>query len=80
MSHGQRSLVAYSPWGRKESDTTERLHFQNPMNKRAWRATVHEVTKSRTRLSNSHTHTQPDIHLIQSLLHQAVWKAFSMNT
>ena len=26
-SHGQRSLVCYSPWGRKESDTTERLHF-----------------------------------------------------
>ena len=25
-SHGQRSLVGYSPWGRKESDTTERLH------------------------------------------------------
>ena len=23
--HGQRSLVGYSPWGRKESDTTERL-------------------------------------------------------
>ena len=23
-SHGQRSLVDYSPWGRKESDTTER--------------------------------------------------------
>ena len=26
-SHGQRSLVGYSPWGRKESDRTERLHF-----------------------------------------------------
>ena len=26
-SHGQRSLVGYSPRGRKESDTTERLHF-----------------------------------------------------
>ena len=26
-SHGQRNLVGYSPWGRKESDTTERLHF-----------------------------------------------------
>ena len=26
-SHGQRSLVGYSPWGRKESDTTERLHL-----------------------------------------------------
>ena len=24
--HGQKSLVSYSPWGRKESDTTE-LHF-----------------------------------------------------
>ena len=26
-SHGRRSLVGYSPWGRQESDTTERLHF-----------------------------------------------------
>ena len=26
-SHGQRSLADYSPWGRKESDMTERLHF-----------------------------------------------------
>ena len=24
-SHGQKSLVGYSPWGRKELDTTERL-------------------------------------------------------
>ena len=24
-SHGQRSLVSYSPWGCKELDTTERL-------------------------------------------------------
>ena len=26
-SHGGKSLVGYSPWGRKESDTTELLHF-----------------------------------------------------
>ena len=26
-SHGWRSLVGCSPWGRSESDTTERLHF-----------------------------------------------------
>ena len=26
-SHGWRSLVGCSPWGRKESDSTERLHF-----------------------------------------------------
>ena len=26
-SHGQRSLIGCSPWGRKDSDMTERLHF-----------------------------------------------------
>ena len=26
-SHGRRSLIGSSPWGRWESDTTERLHF-----------------------------------------------------
>ena len=26
-SHGQRSLVGCSPWGREESEATERLHF-----------------------------------------------------
>ena len=26
-SHGPRSLVGYSPWGRKELDMTEQLHF-----------------------------------------------------
>ena len=35
-SHGKRSLVGYSPWGCKESDTTERLsmhrRFANLMN------------------------------------------------
>ena len=28
-SHGQRSLIAYSPWGREESNTTERLYFHS---------------------------------------------------
>jgi len=26
-SQGWRSLVGYSPWGHRESDTTERLHY-----------------------------------------------------
>ena len=26
-SHGLRSLVGYTPWGHKESDMTEQLHF-----------------------------------------------------
>ena len=29
LFHGPRSLVGYSPWDRKESDTTERLQFQS---------------------------------------------------
>ena len=28
-SHGQKSLVDYSPWHHKESDTTERLNNNN---------------------------------------------------
>ena len=37
------------------------LHYsclENPMDRRAWRAAVHGVTKSQTRLSDSHTHTE----------------------
>ena len=30
-SHGQRSLVGCSPWGREDSDTTERLHFHSSL-------------------------------------------------
>ena len=40
-SHGQRSLVGYSPWGRKESDTTERLHFPFLILKRKPEAKCH---------------------------------------
>ena len=29
-SHGPRSLIDSSPWGHKESDTTEWLHFTSP--------------------------------------------------
>ena len=29
-SHEHRSLVGYSPWGRKELDTTEQLHLMLP--------------------------------------------------
>ena len=31
--HGQRSLVIYSPWGHKESDTTKQLHFPKAFRK-----------------------------------------------
>ena len=42
-SHGWRSLVDYSPWGHRESDTTERLHFH--FNNTSVRATLWAVDK-----------------------------------
>ena len=41
-SHGQRSLEGYSPWGLKESDTTERLnhHHHSHLQKRIATTTV----------------------------------------
>ena len=35
-SHGPRSVVGYSPWGCKESDTTEPLHFTSLMKMIIW--------------------------------------------
>ena len=55
--HGQRSLRGYSPWGCKESDTTERqsnmincTRVQNPMEGGSWWAAVQGVAGSQTRL------------------------------
>jgi len=41
-SHGQRSLVGYSPWGRKELDTTERLHFTSLQKQNRQRCNSHK--------------------------------------
>ena len=36
-SHGRRSWIGYSPWGHKESDMTEWLHFSiSPSNEYSW--------------------------------------------
>ena len=45
-SHGQRSVVGYSPWGRKESDTTERLHFTS----------LHMTKQKRDKISTKNNH------------------------
>ena len=52
-SHGQRSLAGYSPWGRKESDTTELVtHTQ-----------THTQTHTHThRHTHTHTHTHTQTH------------------
>ena len=35
-SHGQRSLMGSSPWGHKESDTTERLNTHTHTQRKAF--------------------------------------------
>ena len=42
-SHGWRSLVGWSPWGHKESDTTERLHFHFSLSRFGEMATHYSV-------------------------------------
>ena len=56
-SHGQRSLVGCSPWGRTELDRTEAT-----MDREAWWAAVHGVAQSWTglkRLSSSSSSSKP---------------------
>ena len=45
-SHGWRSLVGYSPWGCKESDTTEQLHFTSRRQTYFW--VVGNTSKKKT--------------------------------
>ena len=55
-SHGWRSLVGCSPWGQKESDTTEQLHFNFSLscigegNGNALQGCVYWVAQSQTQL------------------------------
>ena len=45
-SHGWRSLVGSSPWGCKESDTTEQLHFHSLLRRKVM-TNLHSILKSR---------------------------------
>ena len=51
--HGLDSWVGKVPWRRKWQSTPVFLPGKNPMDRGAWWATVHEVTKSQTRLSST---------------------------
>ena len=56
-SHGQRSLVGYSPWGRKEPDTTERLHFFT-LKFHLAKLLFKMATQEDPKLTSSHRHTE----------------------
>ena len=46
-----------SSLGEGNGNPLQYSYLENPMDRGAWQATVHGVTKSRTQLSNYHTHT-----------------------
>ena len=54
-SHGQRSLAGYSPWGPKESDTTEHVHATNEFYSRALPNIEHLSFWSHTNSSKEYT-------------------------
>ena len=68
-SHGRRSLVGYSPRGRKELDTTERLQFSSieaEDSKKRWQEYTELYKKELHNPDNhngviAHTHLEPDI-------------------
>ena len=47
-SHGQRILAGYSPWGRKESDTTERLSVSTSTPKIFFSLSSHSLSSTDT--------------------------------
>ena len=55
-SHGQRILAGYSPWGQKESDTTEQLSTRACTHTRArtlqWLLLIHHSSKSLIKASS----------------------------
>ena len=61
---GQPAFWVLIPgWGRSpgggNGNPPQYPHLENPMDRRAWQATVHGVTKSRTRLSDQHISAFP---------------------
>ena len=53
--YGQKSLASYSPWGCKESDTTEHTHMQHIINK---------YLSAYKKLYSPHTHVFIFIHIV----------------
>ena len=52
---GQGSLSCYSPWGHKESDTTEQLNNHNKVLLSRWASFVLQVLIGQLRKLNMHT-------------------------
>ena len=49
--------LAISVYGEGHGNPIQHSCLENPMDRRAWWATVHKITLSRTRLKQQHTQT-----------------------
>ena len=78
--HGQRSLVGYSPWFHKESDTTEQLstqaHETQQLSLSHEVSTVLEWTRMRTRLNEDWQSTRPEVWIKAKQLLFKLWQCW----
>ena len=80
-SHGHWSLAGYSPWGHKESDTTERLHFfffltQDNTGKEILRNTVPSLTELAQQKQHTWLVYSAESFFQMALLHEEVFYWF----
>ena len=76
---GDRGSIPWSGRSPGEGNGNPLQHscLENPMDGGAWQATVHGVTKSQTRLSDSHTHTHTHDCLIMVNFELIVFEIYS---
>ena len=73
--------VGKIPW-RRHGNVFQYSCLENPTDRRAWRATVHRVAKSRTRLKRLSTaqHTYLDAHIYKHTLHIFIHRCTDTHT
>ena len=57
--------VGRSP-GERHGNPLQYSYLENPMDRRAWQATVHGITKNQTQLNDFHFHQQKDYNLLKA--------------
>ena len=56
--------------GRGKGNPLQYPCLENPMDREAWWATVHSITKSQSQLSTAHTHTHTHTHTQNNFINQ----------
>ena len=73
-------LAGYSLWGRKETDVTERLHFQHNYSKRTWE-TCMQVKKQQLELNmKQHTGFKSGKEFIKAVYCHCAYLTYMQNT